>query len=266
MLSVKEVNKIFKQCEDELNVMVESKMIEVEDILLEQQVFKELIDWKEEVEGYFANYHDEKEEESEFNRLLYSSVELQLVYNDTNFITLLNSVATEIGEEIDDIIQQYASNLMNGQSMSRKQYDQIIHRFGMVQRRTDNKAVDMICSIANSTFKDIEIATLETTRTLIDYRGRIYWNKVLEAIDELESGSMNEIEDELEINKRKPNRRATNAKDMMKLATENGFEFIRQTGSHRVYNKEGKVTIIPVHGSKDLGKGLSHKIQKQIKN
>lgn len=56
----------------------------------------------------------------------------------------------------------------------------------------------------------------------------------------------------------------TDRKELEQLAMDNGFEFKRQTGSHRIYeNENGQVTVIPFHG-KDINVGLAYEIQKQI--
>ena len=53
-------------------------------------------------------------------------------------------------------------------------------------------------------------------------------------------------------------------KDMVKLLKQNGFEEIRQVGSHlRMVNREtGAQTTIPMH-NKDLGRGLEQAILRQ---
>ncbi len=53
-------------------------------------------------------------------------------------------------------------------------------------------------------------------------------------------------------------------KQMVKLLKENGFEEIRQRGSHKFFlNKAtGKMTTVPTH-SKDLAKGTEQTILKQ---
>lgn len=53
-------------------------------------------------------------------------------------------------------------------------------------------------------------------------------------------------------------------KQMIKLLQNNGFELIRQDGSHKFFeNKEtNKRTTVPYH-RKDLAKGLEQKILKQ---
>lgn len=51
------------------------------------------------------------------------------------------------------------------------------------------------------------------------------------------------------------------------VVLELGYNLVRQTGSHRIYkNKGGSEIVIPFHTNKDLGKGLSLKIQKKIVN
>lgn len=54
-------------------------------------------------------------------------------------------------------------------------------------------------------------------------------------------------------------------KKLEAIAIELGYTFVRQTGSHRIYKKNTNEIIIPYH-TKDIGKGLSLKIQKEIIN
>ncbi len=51
-------------------------------------------------------------------------------------------------------------------------------------------------------------------------------------------------------------------KDMLKLLKKNGWKEIRVTGSHHVMEKGSKQVIVPVHGNKDLRKGLEQRILK----
>lgn len=54
---------------------------------------------------------------------------------------------------------------------------------------------------------------------------------------------------------------------LCKSLEKEGFVFVRQTGSHRIYQKqseEGSITIpIPVHSNKSLKKGTLHNILKK---
>lgn len=54
---------------------------------------------------------------------------------------------------------------------------------------------------------------------------------------------------------------------LCKALEKEGFAFVRQTGSHRIYQKqseEGAITIpIPIHSSKPLKKGTLHNILKK---
>jgi predicted RNA binding protein YcfA (HicA-like mRNA interferase family) len=56
-------------------------------------------------------------------------------------------------------------------------------------------------------------------------------------------------------------------KDLCKVLEREGFMLVRQTGSHRIYQKEteeGRVTIpVPVHSNKPLKKGTLHAILKK---
>jgi predicted RNA binding protein YcfA (HicA-like mRNA interferase family) len=52
---------------------------------------------------------------------------------------------------------------------------------------------------------------------------------------------------------------------LIKVLKENGFEFKRSKGSHHIYENAvtGKITVVPVHGNKDLPKGTFYGILKQ---
>lgn len=55
-------------------------------------------------------------------------------------------------------------------------------------------------------------------------------------------------------------------KQMIKFLKKNGFTYIKSgDGSHKKFKnlKTGRVTIVPDHGSKDLGKALEREILKQ---
>ncbi len=50
-------------------------------------------------------------------------------------------------------------------------------------------------------------------------------------------------------------------KDMIKVLIKSGFEISRVNGSHHMLrNKEGRTTVVPVHGNEVLGRGLIRKI------
>lgn len=60
---------------------------------------------------------------------------------------------------------------------------------------------------------------------------------------------------------------ALSGKDLCKVLEKEGFVFVRQTGSHRIYQKEteeGKITIpVPVHSNRPLKKGTLQAILKK---
>ena len=46
-------------------------------------------------------------------------------------------------------------------------------------------------------------------------------------------------------------------KEVAKLLAKHGFSLISQRGSHAKYrNPEGRTTIVPMHGSEEIGPGL----------
>jgi predicted RNA binding protein YcfA (HicA-like mRNA interferase family) len=52
-------------------------------------------------------------------------------------------------------------------------------------------------------------------------------------------------------------------KQLIKLLKHNGWELERIQSSHHIMVKGAKTLSVPVHGNKDLGKGLLHALQKQ---
>ncbi len=51
-------------------------------------------------------------------------------------------------------------------------------------------------------------------------------------------------------------------KDLLKLLKKNGWNVVRINGSHHVLQKDGKTTVIPIHG-KDVPTGLLSNILKE---
>jgi predicted RNA binding protein YcfA (HicA-like mRNA interferase family) len=54
-----------------------------------------------------------------------------------------------------------------------------------------------------------------------------------------------------------------NGKDLIKLLKVNGWKLSRVTESHHIMIKGARTLVVPVHGSKSLGKVLELRILKQ---
>jgi predicted RNA binding protein YcfA (HicA-like mRNA interferase family) len=52
-------------------------------------------------------------------------------------------------------------------------------------------------------------------------------------------------------------------KEVIKLLESNGWKVLRTNGSHFRLGKDGLRTTVPVHGKRELGKGLLATIEKQ---
>jgi predicted RNA binding protein YcfA (HicA-like mRNA interferase family) len=52
-------------------------------------------------------------------------------------------------------------------------------------------------------------------------------------------------------------------KQLIRILQEKGWQVDRIEGSHHILMKGMKTLSVPVHGSKDLGKGLLHALMKQ---
>lgn len=55
------------------------------------------------------------------------------------------------------------------------------------------------------------------------------------------------------------------AQELCRFLEKQGFNEIRQKGSHRFYeHPDGRTTVVPVHSNKDIGRGLLKKILNEI--
>ena len=54
-----------------------------------------------------------------------------------------------------------------------------------------------------------------------------------------------------------------NAKEVLKILRNNGFEQVSQKGSHLKLTDGERVTIVPIHGTKDIPIGTLKSIEKQ---
>lgn len=55
------------------------------------------------------------------------------------------------------------------------------------------------------------------------------------------------------------------ADEFRRIARQLGFQRVRQRGSHEQWiHPDGRITTIPIHGSRDIGGGLYFQIIKQL--
>jgi predicted RNA binding protein YcfA (HicA-like mRNA interferase family) len=54
-----------------------------------------------------------------------------------------------------------------------------------------------------------------------------------------------------------------NGNDVIRRLKAEGWQQIRVRGSHHLMEKDGKVIPVPVHGLKEIGKGLLAEIERQ---
>jgi predicted RNA binding protein YcfA (HicA-like mRNA interferase family) len=52
-------------------------------------------------------------------------------------------------------------------------------------------------------------------------------------------------------------------REVIKKLQASGWQEVRISGSHHILRKDGKSVPVPVHGGRELGIGLIHKIEKQ---
>lgn len=52
-----------------------------------------------------------------------------------------------------------------------------------------------------------------------------------------------------------------NTREVIRALEKNGFTRVRQSGSHAIYrHPDGRRTTVPIHGKRDLGRGLVRQI------
>lgn len=132
------------------------------------------------------------------------------------------------------------------------------HKLAMQLKGMIRAVFSKICTFLNmmkfETLKEYVSWSKDITQKVAEDVGRVrelYEEKL--DIDEVE---INKNEGKPEISK------IYESKKLNRLLLENGFESIRQNGSHKIFHKDGFSIPVPQH-SKDLGKGLSIAIQKQ---
>ena len=55
------------------------------------------------------------------------------------------------------------------------------------------------------------------------------------------------------------------SKDVCKFLEKEGFEKVRQKGSHKFYrHSDGRTTVVPIHSNKPISRGLLRGILKEI--
>ena len=52
--------------------------------------------------------------------------------------------------------------------------------------------------------------------------------------------------------------------ELHRMIKRSGWMAVRQTGSHIIYEKDGKSFAVPDHGSKEMRKGLAQKLIKEM--
>ena len=54
-----------------------------------------------------------------------------------------------------------------------------------------------------------------------------------------------------------------NGKELKRLLGKNGWVLDHVTGSHHIFKKGSQRVSLPIHGKKEIGKGLLHSINKK---
>ena len=54
------------------------------------------------------------------------------------------------------------------------------------------------------------------------------------------------------------------SRELHKLIRKNGWELLRVSGSHYIYEKDGQTYHVPYHGTKEMGRGIETKIKKEM--
>jgi len=52
--------------------------------------------------------------------------------------------------------------------------------------------------------------------------------------------------------------------ELQRLIIKNGWTLLRVSGSHYVYEKDGRTYPVPFHGSKEMGTGIAARIKKDM--
>ena len=62
----------------------------------------------------------------------------------------------------------------------------------------------------------------------------------------------------------KQTKREMKSNELHRFIQSQGWQVKRQTGSHVIYEKEGRIYPVPSHGSKEVHKGIEMKIKRDM--
>lgn len=261
-MNVKKTNWILKNCENKLEQVVVEALDLTTNKINEIDSIKSAKEWAESINEFFANTtKDDDETQETFNRLIEEIILINRDYLD-NVVSTATSIHTTIIDEMtkrmDDIYERCVREvgLANGNKMTRTEITKVCYRLKQLERKIDNLAL-MIVDISNEILEQTEQSMVNNTQALLSYNGGKYWQEILDAISELQQEKCDEVKEKRML-------RITSRKELEELVGARGFEFKRQTGSHRVYaNEDGDITVIPQHGKK-VSSGVGYAVQKQI--
>ena len=134
-------------------------------------------------------------------------------------------------------------------------------RIKLEHKKCRNTAVAKMTRFLNINYKEIN----RELKGIVDYcyDSLIEYGKSSRVIDDI-----NIIEEVVEIEIENEDIgliKITELDKMIDFVESYGYVRVRQCGSHAIYrNKDGRITVVPIHSNNKIDKGLAYSIQKQI--
>lgn len=258
---IREVNNILNgmtamQCIEQKEEKLINKYLEVVFNLIEDS-YEDMVEFSNNISRINEIFRDAIEGDKDTNeydeKFCKENVNVMRDYEKYNK-KLLNNLLDITREIVDELCAELDSlHLLLYTAKNRKEFDKIYNKIMIMENKVKNNIIDEGTKI----FTDLTGQNDE----LIKEAASIY--EIIKEIDKEEnlttkqSVRLSDNTEKIRLNY------ISSYRDIKKLAEENGYIFNRVGRHHNFINESGKKVPIPYH-SKDLGKGISLKIQKEI--
>ena len=249
----KEINKLHKELDRVLDEMIITDLDKIADMY-----FKKYQPVMEEIQSIVDEcYSFTKMEEKQYSILVEKYAEIGFANNGDNRVDEINMIVDEINKQYRKtyvpVIKEYIIKPLTQMGIDAK-------RIAKECRRAEfrlTKQLDRLKKIQVDEIDHEFVSVIFFARdSLINYghQGRVIWDDEVENV-EVET-ELDEVYDLIKI---------TSLNEMIDFVESYGYVRVRQTGSHAIYtDKDGNMTVIPIHSNNKIDKGLAYSIQKQI--
>lgn len=254
--------------------MKHDKRIEGQHKLLNEEFDRQILSKLDKIgDTYFAKYAPVMQEvqeivdevyshtkltEDEYDKYVYRFVDLGFANKGDNRVDEIKRMLKEVNGDYSDI---FVPLIKEHIIIPLKQFGINAQRVVKECQRAEFRLVKSI-----KRYEEMQIAEIDNefvsvilfaSSSLISYgrQGRVTWKNEVENVEPLEE-TLDEVYGVVKI---------TSLNEMIDFVESYGYVRVRQTGSHAIYkDKDGNMTVIPIHSNNKIDKGLAYGIQKEV--